>query len=335
MTSSRPPLPHRGRAWIFGVLVPLAVHAVAALLTRSWLSRLPEEVALHWGVDGVDRVGPVGELVTTSAVFAGTTFVLMAAAALTVGRTSLTRRMVLALATGGAVFFAGVHLTRVWTQLDLTDPWQAPSVDLPLIVVTVLAAGAGAVAAALAGADAELPADSPLPADAPRSAIGAQERAVWTQQAVAAPRRRRWRRLGLTLYVAGALALSVLTQAWFAAVIMLALVPLVLTMFVWDVRVDAAGLTVGGAMGWPRQHVPAAEVVRSDIVEVSPFREFGGWGLRTAVDGRTGVVVRRGEAIAVERTGGRRFVVTVDDAATGAALLNTFAERARTTTGAA
>jgi hypothetical protein len=40
-------------------------------------------------------------------------------------------------------------------------------------------------------------------------------------------------------------------------------------------------------------------------------------------------VTRAGEAIRIERTGGRVQVVTVDDAATAAALLNTVAERAR------
>jgi len=59
-------------------------------------------------------------------------------------------------------------------------------------------------------------------------------------------------------------------------------------------------------------------------------REFGGWGVRTSVaTGATGVVLRSGEAIEIHRTGGRRFLVTVDDAATGAALLATLAERDR------
>ena len=57
--------------------------------------------------------------------------------------------------------------------------------------------------------------------------------------------------------------------------------------------------------------------------------EFGGWGYRVGRGGRVGVVLRTGEALQVQRTGGRAFVVTVDDAATGAALLNTLAARSR------
>ena len=71
------------------------------------------------------------------------------------------------------------------------------------------------------------------------------------------------------------------------------------------------------------------EVEEAVVVQVNPLREFGGWGIRTGVGGRIGVVMRGGEALEVVRTGGRRVVVTVDDAATGAALLNTLAGRAR------
>ncbi|MNY73206.1 hypothetical protein D3C86_2119390 [compost metagenome] len=55
--------------------------------------------------------------------------------------------------------------------------------------------------------------------------------------------------------------------------------------------------------------------------------EFGGWGLRLSTDRRFGVVLRSGEAIEVLRRSGKRFVVTVEDAATGAALLEALVER--------
>jgi hypothetical protein len=59
------------------------------------------------------------------------------------------------------------------------------------------------------------------------------------------------------------------------------------------------------------------------------LREFGGWGYRVGTDGTVGIVVRTGEGLRIRRTGDRSLVVTVDDAATGAALLNTLADRAR------
>jgi hypothetical protein len=45
------------------------------------------------------------------------------------------------------------------------------------------------------------------------------------------------------------------------------------------------------------------------------------------IPGATAVVLRRGDGIEVVLEGGRRFGVTVDDAATGAAVLNGLVRR--------
>ena len=67
---------------------------------------------------------------------------------------------------------------------------------------------------------------------------------------------------------------------------------------------------------------------RVEAVQVNPMGEFGGWGLRWAPGGGFGVVLRSGPGIRVRRTGGKVFTVTVDDAATGAALLEALRVRA-------
>ncbi|MCZ0980282.1 hypothetical protein O1L60_18300 [Streptomyces diastatochromogenes] len=71
---------------------------------------------------------------------------------------------------------------------------------------------------------------------------------------------------------------------------------------------------------------PARRGRRRRRPEISALGDFGGWGYRVRAH-RTGVVVRSGEALVVRRTGGREFAVTVPDARTAAALLNTLAER--------
>ena len=45
---------------------------------------------------------------------------------------------------------------------------------------------------------------------------------------------------------------------------------------VFHVRVDETGLTVTSATGFPRFHVPVAEIERVEVVEVSPMGEYGG-----------------------------------------------------------
>ena len=104
------------------------------------------------------------------------------------------------------------------------------------------------------------------------------------------------------------------------------LIVLALTTTTFRVRVDASGLTTVSPAGFPRFTVPLSEVRSVAVTDVNPLGEFGGYGLRWTPGG-FGVVLRRGPAIDVTRTSGKRFVVTVEDAARGAALLRAFAVR--------
>ena len=88
----------------------------------------------------------------------------------------------------------------------------------------------------------------------------------------------------------------------------------------WRVTAGPAGLSVTGLA--VRKFLPAESIQSVRVVQVSPVPEFGGWGYRISLDGRVGLVLRTGEAIEVTHSGGKRFVVTVDDAATGASVLS-------------
>jgi hypothetical protein len=94
------------------------------------------------------------------------------------------------------------------------------------------------------------------------------------------------------------------------------------------VTVDHTGVSVRPTVvPRPRVHVPLARVIRAGRSDVRA-REMGGWGLRMRGE-RTAVVLRSGEALDLELADGSRFLVTVDDAAIAAALVNTLAERSR------
>jgi hypothetical protein len=62
------------------------------------------------------------------------------------------------------------------------------------------------------------------------------------------------------------------------------------------------------------------KVSSARAIDLEPA-QWGGWGWRASPNG-SAIVLRRGEALELTFKGGRRFAVTVDDAATGAALLN-------------
>jgi hypothetical protein len=124
-------------------------------------------------------------------------------------------------------------------------------------------------------------------------------------------------------------AVAVATRTWAVLAVPAVILIMLVGLSAYAVRVDREGLTVRSVFGWPRYRVPLDEVVRADVTEVSPLREFGGWGWRVGRGGQVGVVLRKGQALAVTRTGGRCFVLTVDDAATAAGVLNALADRHR------
>lgn len=332
-------LPHRRRAWWWGVIIPALIYVAGAVVLAWGWPRLPAQVVVHIGVDGV-RLGAPAEIIAVLAVTAGISYLLLAVLALTVGRSALARRMVLGLATGSAVFVTGLLLAMLMPQLD----GREFTPDGPLALATVASLIAGGVAAARAGRDPLMPATEPVPREAPRLAgLGhgtehladrgaAGPVARWQREVKPAGRARRWLVSAAAAYAAGALWLGWAAGSWYLAGLLLAPVVLVGAMTgPWQVWVDAAGITAQSRWGWPRYHVPAVEVCYAEVTQVDPLGDFGGWGLRISADtrGTIGVIVRKGEAISVHRTAGRRFVVTVDDAPTGAAALNTAAERAR------
>jgi hypothetical protein len=170
--------------------------------------------------------------------------------------------------------------------------------------------------------------------DAAPLTLGPGERAVWAATTTTA-------RLGVIVLAALVGVLVVMAVVlwaleepawWITAIVAVVMIGAMLTMLSFRVRVDVRGLTVRSTAGWPRFRIRPDEVRAVRVVTVHPFAEFGGWGLRLSPDGRFGVVLRTGEALEVTRTNGRTFVVTVDDAATGAALLSAVSAAAASAT---
>lgn len=96
--------------------------------------------------------------------------------------------------------------------------------------------------------------------------------------------------------------------------------------------VDRHGLTVAwGPLHWPVVRIGLAEIRSARADRINPG-SWGGWGYRGSLKlfRKAAAVLRLGEGIAVDLTGGRTFAVTVDDAETGSALLNDLVRRSAT-----
>ena len=144
----------------------------------------------------------------------------------------------------------------------------------------------------------------------------AGERAAWTGRAHLA-----WW-LPLVLIAIGVI-LAVSARSLVGA-IPAALLLLVYLAFGWiKVTVDVRGLQIRyGVLPRPVTSVPLDDIRRAERIDLAPL-QWGGWGYRGSrkAFGRAAVVLRGGDAIKLQLTDGGEFAVTVDDAATGAALL--------------
>ncbi|GIF10530.1 DUF1648 domain-containing protein [Actinoplanes teichomyceticus] len=307
-------------------LTALTMVVVAAAVVWSWRDALPDPLASHWGMR---PAAPDGFMSLRALVLATVLMVVLpgslaGAVAWFWGRAATTRRMAAASCVWFGGFGAGVLLLLAGAQRGLDDATRATLPGWTVAATLVLPLGPAVVAALLVGGDRHEPAAGPVAADAARITLAGGERAVWIRRAAGGPGR-----------VVGAAAMLVVTllavalRQWALLTVPVALIAVFAIMFAFTVRVDATGLTVRSLAGWPAYHVPADEVERASVTEVHPMRQFGGWGWRVGRGGRVGIVLRSGGGLLVQQSGDRSFVVTVDDAATGAALLNTLADRAR------
>lgn len=317
----------RTRAALLGAVLPVALLVGAFALVTGWRDRLPDPMALHWGLDGVDRVGTFNEYLLPFAIIS--LVICLPSIVLALVVRGAARRGMVGMSAGLAAMMAGIGVGTTALQLNATDAYAVPSPGSAIVLPLLGAVAIGILAVWLAGRDTPQPASSTVPDDAARLPLAAGTAAVWSRPLPSVP---------LVLPVSAiavllAITFGALTGDWWMLVFPALIALLFLFTSGWRVQIDRTGLTLYSFRGRARHHVPANEIVRADVTRVRPIQEFGGWGMRVgyggAHRGALGFVSRSGEAVSVERTGGRRVVVTVDGAAQAAALLNTLADRAR------
>jgi hypothetical protein len=324
----------RRRVLLLAAAVPLAIAVAGVALMTSWLPALPalpERIAIHWGAGGApDGYGAfwmvVALVLGVAAVFA----LVFSVALLTLTADASPVRARLLVATdvvvATAVTVGVVGLTGA--QRDGAAAPDGGAAALWLLAGAVAGVVLGAVAWLLTPRWEQADADAHAQPEPIELAPG--ERAVWSR--VVAPSRRFAVLLvaGLALVLGIGVASVVASDpgAWPLLVAPTLVVLLAASTLRWRVTVSRAGLVVRSVFGLPRFAVPVERIDSVRVTTVNPVAQFGGWGLRWASGRRFGVVITAGEGIEVRRTDGSAFVVTVADAATGAALLAGFAARA-------
>lgn len=331
LTRTPPALLRRARLTflVVSVIVPLVITAVAVVVLLSWLPTLPAQVVTHWGPGGADGFGPPTMYLWLLIGVGFALPVLMAVVTLaSVGaHWGGAARLMGALAAGMAAFAAVTNLGSLVIQRDVTETSDVPGIG----GVVALAFAALVVVGVLAWIvqPRVRPEQGRTLEPRHRVDIANGERVVWIATA-SMPRGAlaflALMVLGLTA-LAGYMLLTGVEGGWIVALVVIVVAFALAATASFRVRVTPEGFAARALLGWPRISIPLEEVASARAVEISPFGEFGGWGWRIAVDGRTGIVMRRGSAIEILRRDRRPFIVTIDGAEDAATLLQAYVDR--------
>ena len=316
----------RRRVVLVGGVIPVAIAVVGTVLMLSWMPELPDPVATHWSGSEPDGFGPAWMLALTPLAIA------LAYSALAVGtswsptpRGSITPNQKFLLVTGVWLSaFLTVGITRSLSiQRGLADASEVGSGDavgLSLLIGCILGLALAVPAwFLLPRADTEY-AEAP---DAEPLAVAETERVSWSRIVRLGGVASRVLVGSMVVLAAISVATAVSSSriAWAAAAVLVVVLLLVSATATWRVSADRRGLIVRSALGWPHVIIPADDIRQVNVIAVNPVADFGGWGWRRDVAGRSAIIMRAGPAMQVTRASGKRFVITVDDAETGAAVL--------------
>ncbi len=298
-----------------GIVLPLT--ALAAFLVVIWPD-LPQVVATHWDPQGrADSFVVLGIRVwLTPVLLAVGSWGLLSIAVAHVPQGAPGGRWLRALPAGSAWFVVGLACSTLLPQRGLGDAQEAPF-SVSWLVAGLIAGAVGfwlvlllAPATTRSTTHALISSDETIDRDRPGNV-------VWRSSA-------RPPMLGyVILAVLGLLAAAAAVHIrWVIAAVLLLTVLLAAAFTSFCVSIDDRAVWVRGTFfGVPRFAIALSTIRRAEVVDVKPLR-WGGWGLRYRSTG-IGVVTRGGPALRLVRTDDTEVVLTVDDAASAVAILNT------------
>ncbi|MEV4164051.1 hypothetical protein [Nonomuraea dietziae] len=306
-------------AGIWGLIVTAVLVGVPLALR----DRLPDPLATHWSGAGPDNHMSFTQNLLFTVAMALVALAIMVGVALhgQAFERRLSRAYWWGFLVGWGLFVIGMELSIVYSNLDVSDWTRARPLGWGVAATMAVAAAGGVLAGyLLRGA----PDQAPEPGEAPpRLRLKAGQRSVWVSRVSNA-----WLAALAVVSGVGALVLGVSTAlglmegAAFGllGVSVILLVAGLLTSSA-TVRITQDGVAIGfGPLGWPVRRIGLSKI-ESAWSEVRHPSQVGGWGLR-GVPGMAAIMLRGGDCLVLRYHSGGQLVVSIDDAARGAALLN-------------
>ncbi|MEV4458446.1 hypothetical protein [Microbispora sp. NPDC049633] len=310
------------------------VAAVLVAVPLAFADRLPDPLATHWGSsDGPDGSMPfTAFMILLIGMWAVLAVIGLGVAA---RRRNLARRVTRAWFCAGLAWAGGFMVTTqavtIGANLDRGHWTRAEDVGWQVAVVLAAPIALGALGWLAGRPGPDVPAASAE--TGPLIDLDPGKRPVWVSTTTA-----RWAAglalvsLAAAVVIAGVAVTGRFPGGW-GGVVPLALVGVIGTVLSSvSVRVVPEALTVSvGPLRWPSRRVRLERVERAWVEERYPA-QVGGWGFR-GLPGRATIMIRGGECLVVRYVSGGELAITVDDAATGAALVNALVARRHSAAG--
>lgn len=296
------------RPWLtLGVGPALLLGAMVAPFALYW-GDLPNPMASHWDISGTPdgAMPPIVLLLILAGLYVAIHWAVTRVLARTPGEAP---SFVAGLFFLGALL-AGVSWLSVLANRDRTTWEAADSVGLLQILIATLAAlVVGYLGWQIAGGRSVE--RTPSGESAPALDIGEPTAAIWSGRGA-----------GRILQVVGSILIVVGLATWSWSTIVLILLGLLVLAFA-EVRATVSQKGVVVSLGWvgiPSWTVPIGSISHAEIETVNPMA-YGGWGYRLR-PGVRAIITRGGGALRLVREDKADLVLTVDDAVTGAGLIN-------------
>ena len=305
----------------FGIGLPVLAAAAGLLVTHLWRDRLPDRLATHCSGSAPNGFSDPSTAAWTFALLSilvggGCCAVAALAQPLLVMRRAM---LLIGLTVLGQM--VTLQFAIVIVQLDLTDTSDVRLAGSAIGLGVLVGFVVGVIGAALLrDYRLRIPARDRPAADLPRGeripVIDSVGFSAWGVTSFVA--------VGIGAALLGSLFVDSLWPLFAVAPVLVVLVGVLR----YRITVDENGITVQN-LGMTSLTVGIDEVEGARVVEVSPFKDFGGWGLRAKGGGRYGIVTRTGPAVEVRTAGALVLTVTTDRALEMAEALNSWADDRR------
>lgn len=297
---------------VLAFAVPLLLFGLTVLAAWTNLDRLPPDVALEWGPEGVTKTGKPLQLFSIATRLILLTFINALAATIALQKRYAMQRFWIAFAFGTSTFSLIYTIGLNAIQWDLPTGLEAPD-PTPWAIG---AAVGGLVVAALGWAAIGEP-----PTRAPGAALPTYYVHQSWSQPVRFSRKARifiWTTIWFCSGLMFILGIGVRVPLFYALGAVILLVGWAQGTS-WQLTINETEVALKPKIG-ARTQIPMEDVVGAGVTQTS-WRQWGGTGIRSRKEGDA-LITRSGEALVIFMSDGRFHLVTVDNAAGPAQYIN-------------